>query len=379
MRVVWVSHSAKLGGAERSLAESVAAIVQRGHEVHVVLPSEGPLRECLEDRANVHIQPHNPWTTTAGVSAVTKARWSAFNVLVAAPAITALTHRVEADVVITQTVAPVVGALAARRAGRPHVWSLHEFGREDHGLRFIPGTRIATTLMNRWTDLFLVNSYALRDHYTAIFSPQKIRRVQYAVDVPTFEIAAPAPGGPLRLVLAGLKTPSKGQHEAITALGLLVADGLDVELTLVGHGDDAYERQLSDLAVSLGVNERVHSTPFTTSPLEVIARADVALMCSRAEAFGRVTVEALKAGKPVVGSRSGATPELVRHGDNGFLYEPGKPAELAKAIKMLYEDRVLLRQMGDRGRAWASRTFTREACGEMLEDALAVVQAGHAH
>lgn len=374
MRVVWVSHSGKLGGAERSLAEAAGAMVQRGHELHVVLPSEGPLRGSLEGSATVHVQPHNPWTTTPGVSAVTKARWLAYDVLVAAPAIAALARRVDADVVISQTVAAVAGALAARRARRPHVWSLHEFGLEDHGLRFIPGTRIATALMDRWSDLFLVNSYALGRHYGALFSPEKIRRVQYAVDVPPFETPAPTMERTLRLVLAGLKTRSKGQHEAITALGLLVADGLDVELTLVGDGDQAYERELDDLAVSLGVEQRVHSIPFTPSPLDVIADADVALMCSRAEAFGRVTVEALKAGKPVVASESGGTPELVRHGENGLLYESGKPAELAKAVRMLYEDRALLRLMGDRGRAWATQTFTREACGEMLEAALATVQ-----
>ena len=67
-------------------------------------------------------------------------------------------------------------------------------------------------------------------------------------------------------------------------------------------------------------------------------------MCSRAEAFGRVTVEAMKLGLPVIGAARGATPELVRDGWNGLLYAHGDANELAGKI-----DRSIATARGDSG------------------------------
>ena len=65
-------------------------------------------------------------------------------------------------------------------------------------------------------------------------------------------------------------------------------------------------------------------------------------MCSRSEAFGRVTVEYLRRGRPVIGTRSGGTPELVEDGVTGFLYEPGDCTALAHRIELLASSNAML-------------------------------------
>jgi glycosyltransferase involved in cell wall biosynthesis len=122
-----------------------------------------------------------------------------------------------------------------------------------------------------------------------------------------------------------------------------------------------------------GVEERLELVGFSDDPGQELVAADVALTCSRLEAFGRATVEAMKLGRPVVAAASGGTLELVRDGWNGLLYAPGDAEALAERIERLHRDRDLLRELGENARAWAGETFTRGryAAGllEAFEDA----------
>ena len=109
----------------------------------------------------------------------------------------------------------------------------------------------------------------------------------------------------------------------------------------------------------------------TEDPLPYFGEAHVALMCSRQEAFGRVTVEAMKMGRPVIGVNSGGTPELVRDGFNGFLYTPGDLKDLADKIEILCADRERTRRLGLQAREWATRPFNQAQYGR---DMLAVLR-----
>jgi len=81
--------------------------------------------------------------------------------------------------------------------------------------------------------------------------------------------------------------------------------------------------------------------------------ADLFTLPSSAEAFGNVFAEALASGLPVVGSTVGGIPELVEHGVNGLLIDPGQPLALARAIQYLAQDPELRQLMSVRNRAKA--------------------------
>lgn len=73
-----------------------------------------------------------------------------------------------------------------------------------------------------------------------------------------------------------------------------------------------------------------------------------------------VVLEAFAAGKPVIGSRIGGIPELIEHGKDGLLFEPGNSEELARHMKMLIDNKALAEEMGRRGRAKAEEQFSLE-------------------
>ena len=118
---------------------------------------------------------------------------------------------------------------------------------------------------------------------------------------------------------------------------------------------------LDRLIDEYGIGDRVEFVTWVRDPSPYMRAADVLLMCSRMEAFGRVTVEAMQLGRPVIGARSGGTTELIRDGETGLLFEVANPTDLAQKIHQLYERRDLVYKWGATARAWTDETFTEEA------------------
>ena len=129
-------------------------------------------------------------------------------------------------------------------------------------------------------------------------------------------------------------------------------------MALVGHCSRQDLLRLRELAVCVSADDVIDFIDFTEDRDRYFIQSHAALMCSRSEAFGRVTVEAMKFGLPVIGANSGGTRELIRDGWNGLLYPPGDPAALAERIDRLYGDQALRARLGGNGRAWAQRTFS---------------------
>ncbi|MDQ1427783.1 MAG: phosphatidylinositol alpha 1,6-mannosyltransferase [Acidimicrobiaceae bacterium] len=98
-----------------------------------------------------------------------------------------------------------------------------------------------------------------------------------------------------------------------------------------------------------------------------LASIDVFVHTGADETFCQSLQEALASGVPVVAPASGGPLDLVRHGENGWLYPPGKPELLASAVEALVASPLLRRAMADRARASVSRR-TWEVLGHELID-----------
>jgi glycosyltransferase involved in cell wall biosynthesis len=148
--------------------------------------------------------------------------------------------------------------------------------------------------------------------------------------------------------------------DAVKAVAELKRRGVNVVLTLVGSGEPVYLTSLRTSISTLGIDDRTQLTGFVDNPTSIVQASEVLLMCSRSEAFGRVTIEAMKVGRPVIGARSGATLELVKEGFNGVLYAPGDPVDLAEKIEFMAMNRESAKRMGCNGRQWAMERFSVE-------------------
>jgi glycosyltransferase involved in cell wall biosynthesis len=348
--------------------EAIGALRERGICSTVVVPFDGPLVDRLRnDGVAVFIHPYRWWMSLAP-----SRRGRIKNIVDLANVfrvrrLAALIHATAADVVITNTMTIALPALAARKARVPNIWYIREYGRDDHSLELDIGDRAAYRLIDRLSSAVVVNSSSLRD-YLLRHGVAKAEAVSYAVNVPAGSVARPRrPDENLHLVLVGAVKPGKGQEEAVRALAAAREAGAAADLTFVGSSLATFRAWVSEVAVAVGVSDHVRFTGFLDDPYREIAAADVCLVCSRREAFGRATIEAMKCGRAVIGAASGATAELIQDGVTGLLYEPGNIGALRDAIVRLDRDPDLLERLGEQARAWATERFTSERYGRDLE------------
>ena len=358
MKVIWISHTNQLRGAERSLVEAVRGLVQRGVEIHAVVPSRGKLARTFESiDVPFSVIRLRWWMSPTGKRSLVRRSKNFYCILQAWRQLSKLIRKIRPDLVVTNTLTIPFGAFAAKSTGTPHVWYIHELGEMDLGLLFDFGESLSLYLINKLSQRIIVNSIRVRDQFQERISPAKLRLVSYGVEIPPKPSLSPKKRVSFGLVLVGTVTAGKRQEDAIKAVSLLVKRGFSIRLTLVGTSNTEYDNYLCQLTKDLAIEEFVEFIDFTENPFSYFIHSDVALMCSKHEAFGRVTVEAMKLGKPVIGANSGGTVELIQDGWNGLLYQPGDVEDLATKIETLCNDRTLLRNMGKNAEVWANQTF----------------------
>ncbi len=175
----------------------------------------------------------------------------------------------------------------------------------------------------------------------------------------------PTSGGPLILSVGNL-IPIKGHELLIRAVAALAAEFSSLTLEIIGDGPELL--RLQALAQELQVSGRV---PFLgrqsrRQVADAMRRCTVFALPSRYEGLGCVYLEAMSAGKPVVGCREQGIAEIVRHGQNGFLVGPDNGKELTLALGMLLRDAQLRRNLGTAARDTILDRLTLEHQAESL-------------
>lgn len=374
MRICFVSNSAGRYGAELALLELLQGLIKLGVSCLVLVPKKGPLLIEL-DRLNIEWRvisyPH--WLSRPRLAPYRLAR--TIISLIRAVQVARTIAQWHCDVVYTNTSAIGVGAFAAWLARKPHVWHLHESGRHM-GLDYDLGERWTARLVDRFSALIIVVSCSLKNHYSRYIEPDRMRLIYQSVTLYSeIEKAHDLNHDKqfFQCVMVGSLHPCKGQDEAITALSEVIRRGVNVHLLVVGDGGKSFRAALHQQVADHGLEQRVEFVGYVENPMQCMRVADVVLVCSHWEAFGRVTVEAMLAGRPVIGTASGATAELIQDGVTGLLYDSGNHDELADKIQYLYENSEERLRLGGAARIWVADRFTQERYAKEVFDLLSEV------
>lgn len=368
IRVCFISHLAGKSGAEKALLELVDALRERDIECYMILPSDGQLINELKKREIYYDIISYKWWMGRELPLWKRISRTFLNIAMTIPV--ALRIKIwKCDIVYTNTIAVCVGAMAARLLRRPHVWHIHEFGYEDLRLSFDLGKRLSLWLIDKLSSVCITNSFAVMEKFQQHINPSKLKVIYQSVSIPQIasnEDVIMAPNTGIRSIIIGQLREGKRQEDAIRAIAELVKSKIKAELIIIGDGDPKYREHLDGLVVKNKLDSYIKFMGYVENPFPYIRSSDVLLMCSRSEAFGRVTVEAMKMGKPVIGTSSGGTKELIKNEFNGLLYRVGDYKELANKIRYLYKNRNKARQMGWNGQRWAMTQFTQENYGDEI-------------
>ncbi|MHA1730310.1 MAG: glycosyltransferase family 4 protein [Promethearchaeota archaeon] len=362
VKLCFVSHLGSGAGGERSLLEVVASLHGPRFQCFVILPREGLLADELRALGVEYgVVPFKFWMSVRR-NPVRVALKTAFN-SIALFRIVRQIRKWGCQLVFTSTITHPVAALAGKIARVAHLWSIMEYVFLNTRLKFDYGDRISKKFMDWTSSAIMVNSRALWDFYRGDFSEEKMALVYNLIRVDPALLGEDFPSpwkseGSFKCVVVGSFTLGKRQEDAVRAIGVLAERGVDVELAMVGGGEEDYRARVERLVGERGLQNRVHLFREVKNPFPLVNGADVLVTCSEFEAFSRVPIEAMLLGKPVIGARSGGTVEQIEDGVTGLFFAPRDHVELADKIQYLAERPNVAAEMGRRGREWAEKTFT---------------------
>jgi glycosyltransferase involved in cell wall biosynthesis len=357
MRVLYVNQTAEVSGAERSLLDLLQGLPDSVQPL-VACP-DGELAAAVEDMGirreriagtRVSFRLH-PLHTARGLADIFRS----------ALQVRRLTARHQPDLVHANTTRAALLALRARdRSGPPVVAHIRDWVPEG---RF---PRLVLTVVGRRADAVVANSTYVGEQFAGLALRRPVTVVPNPVDLERFDPER-ADGPSLRrelgiaadaavVAVVAQLTPWKAQDDAIRILAGLPARGPKTVLLLVGSAkfvsaatrfdNVAFERSLHELASRLGVSDRVHFAGERSDVPSVLAATDVLLMPSWREAFGRIAIEAMAMGVPVLATEVGGSPDFIRNGLDGLLLPPRRPEAWIRALEPLLDDAARRREMG---------------------------------
>jgi len=150
---------------------------------------------------------------------------------------------------------------------------------------------------------------------------------------------------------AGRLVPVKGPEILMRAAEKVLKKYPDVYFLFAGDGDQ--RKSLGILANELGIKKNIVFLGWRDDLVEILSLYDIFVLPSLNEGMGRVLVEAMALGKPIVASNICGIPDLIQHRKNGFLVPPKSPEELAQHIQILLEENNLRTHMGLEGKQLA--------------------------
>jgi glycosyltransferase involved in cell wall biosynthesis len=339
-----------LGGTEKQIVLLACGLRERGIDVRVLTmfeggPREQALREAGVPVVRLEFSRHRLGARAAGNVA-------AFAGLVR------LLRRERPDVLHAFLLHSYLTAAPAARLARVPVLvagrrSLGDF-KQDRRL-LLRLERLAT----RTTDLLIANAHAVAEDTKERerVPVEKISVVYNGLPDDAFTACAPTSietGNPILLCIANLKA-YKGHEHLLRAAALLRARGRPCTLLLAGEGEQ--RPKLERQARQLRLDVRFLGACTEVGPL--LARADVVVLPSVHEGMSNAVMEAMAAGRPVVATAVGGTPELLR--GRGILVPPGDPSALAAAIDALLADPGRRASLGAAARRWSQTHLSADS------------------
>lgn len=388
-RVLYVDQTGQLGGAELCLLDSIlerrTQLGLSDHHDQVVLFDEGPFATALRrQNASVHVLSSSDKIANIRKDAGIRQHALAIG---SVGRLTWALRRLcrDYDIVYANTAkALLTSSIACVRLGTPLIYHLHDLLTASHFSAL--NRRLLVNAANRVATHVIANSAATAEAFFAAGGHEsKVSVIPNGFDLSQF--SHPATTSQIRdelrigtsplCALFGRFSPWKGQDVAIRA----IAHVPGVHLLLVGDaifGEQAYTREIRDLVDDLRLTDRVHFLGFRNDVRELMHACDIVVHCSSApEPFGRVIVEGMLSGTPVIASRGGGAAEIIQEHETGLFCEMGDATSLANRIRHLIDQPGFASKLAERADVVARSKYGLSDCVARMNQVLDEVHQAH--
>jgi glycosyltransferase involved in cell wall biosynthesis len=340
-----ITRGDEAGGAQTYVRDLATALVSRGHEVMVVTGTSGTLTSQL-DSAGVSVT----------VLPTLVRELKPLRDVAAVRQLSAVIQRFRPQLVSAHSSkAGIIGRLAARHAGVPCVFTVHGWAFNPSEPWMARGLyRAIERIMAPFAARIVCVSEDSRQRGIAAgIAPDRLVTIHNGIpDIDPELRAQPGTPGPVRAITVARCAPPKDYRTLFLAL-----QGVDgVILDCVGDGPLLPE--LRALAASLGIAGRVRFLGHRDDVPRLLAESHVFVLSSRSEGFPMSTLEAMRAGLPVIVTAVGGAPEAILPGRTGFTVPVGDPEALRLRLRQLAADPELRTRLGAAGRKHFEEFFT---------------------
>lgn len=342
MNILFLTTHLNAGGITSYLFTLSKGLVRKGHTVH--LASAGGNRQDAFHQAGVR---------TVFVDFRTKSELSP-KIYFSLSRLKTYVRDHHIDVVHSHTrVTQVAGRLLKMFSGVAYVSTCHGFFR-PHWFR---------KRLGAWGDRVIAISPQVQDHLMKDFSvaEDRIALVESGIDLEMFQPADEAVKKSIRAklgygeeILIGIIarfSDVKGQDLLVIAMKDVIRACPQARLLLIGSGKQ--EELLRGLTKELGLQAHVRFHPVVAQTAEMLSALDIVVSPSRNEGLGLSIMEAQAMALPVVGTRVGGIPSLIKDGETGLLIEPEAPPAIAASVVRLCRDPGLRLRLGQSARRFA--------------------------
>lgn len=374
MNILFFANESRMGGANLSLLGILDEMAGK-HNTSVVVPiKKGYMVDELHKRNIPVYYRHSFWwmlepENTPAKTVLKKAVYKVLclNNYLCALSLTGVVRKQKIEMIHTNSSVLNTGGILASLTGLPHVWHIREFGQEDFGFFSVWKYEKLCRFIDQKSDRVIAISQAVGRKFQDKIAADKLEVVYNGVnDSNRYDKSADkTKHDKIEFLIGGRVSPEKGQDEAIAAVALLVKKGYrNLHLSIAGPGNAA---GLKALIAQETLSEYVSLLGTVNDMAALRRKMDVELVCSVCEGFGRVTAEAMMSSNPVIGADTGATPELIQDGKNGYLYHKGDVKDLSQKMEYLLRHPEKIRFLGKNAYEWSTERFTGKRNVEEIE------------
>lgn len=373
MNVLFITHEKNLNGASKSMLNLIDELSNK-HNFYAISPfSDGSVVEELNRRnVKVFYHPIKRWMRKKPGSKfkwfAIRMKWRLCNCFVNEIEEKKIEKEIKdlnIDVIHTNTSVINLGGLLHKKTGIPHVWYIREFGQEDFGIYPLDNNAKFFKTIDAESTKVITVSKALAQKYQPYIKNDKLVTIYNGIGSENnIEKNNHHEGEKFIFLITGTLQPGKGQNIAVNAASELVKRGVhNFQLYIAGNGDKSWLEGLFE--------EESKYVTFLGRVSDMCAlrkKVDVELICSKSEAFGRVTAEAMMGGIPVIGADTGGTPELIVDGQTGFIYRQSNPIDLADKMEFCINHPEEIERLGLNAKEYAKEHFTIKRCAKEVDD-----------
>lgn len=340
MKLVFLSHDGKYnGGAQKCLVDLLRGLKKKYPDIqlYVIFPYEGDLiKACLPFIEGYKVISLSWWLISGSKRMGIKQKIKFLKRMIR-PIRQVLYYllKIKPDYGITNTIVIPHLAVSCKLLGIKHDWFIHEIPSDTWNDNVFVFTNV--TIL-RWINflsrkIFVTSEFA-KSYYKKSIKSAKIKVLDQAVEMDVPISLSVSSHQRYTILLVGAFDSNKGQMELLQAVNQIISSGRDIYCYLVGD-DLGNMMQCKEYVALHKLENNVSIVSFVKDIWKYYYWADVLVVCSFLETFGRVTVEAQKCGLPVILSNVGANPERLLNNVNGLLYQKNNLIDLVSKIEYL--------------------------------------------